>query len=73
MPRTIKLSIDVTVTAGSGRTTLVSEVLNSAVQELVNRHDFRTGSIKQGRVVEVSIDHEDISAVVDLTILRVGE
>lgn len=68
---TVKIGIDITVTAGGNRTTMMSELVNSAVQELVNRHDFRTGTIKQGRVVTVSQDHNDMQAVVDLTILRI--
>lgn len=70
---TVKIGIEITVTAGANRHTVVSNLVNSAMQELVNRHDFRNGSIKQGRVVTVSEDHDDVRAVVDLTILRIEE
>ena len=70
---TVKIGIDITVTAGANRHTAMSDLVNSAMQELVNRHDFRYGTIKQGRVVSISVDHEDVRAVVDLTILRIED
>lgn len=70
---TLKIGIDITVTTGANRHTVMSNLVNSAMQELVNRHDFRRGTIKQGRVVTVSEDHDDVRAVVDLTILRIED
>jgi hypothetical protein len=66
----IRLEIDVTGTTGNG---LVSDLVNAAILELVNRKDFREGSIQQGRVIDHTSDFQDKRVTIDFYRLHLGE
>ncbi|MBV7457320.1 hypothetical protein KW843_22760 [Acidovorax sp. sif1233] len=66
----LRLSIDVTVT-GNTEGTHVAPFVNDALQELVNRMDFRTGTIQPGRAICHLRDHHDVQIRVDVYPLRI--
>ena len=68
--REFRMSIDVTITGHSGGR-IISDLVSDALQELVNRRDFRVGSIQQGRAIEYSADHDDVRLTLDVGIQRV--
>jgi hypothetical protein len=63
--KTFHLDIKVTVT-GHTDANLLAPLVNDAMQELVNRADFRHGRIRQGRVLTHEHDHGEIKVTVDL-------
>lgn len=67
------MSIDVTVRSSSAGSQglALSSVVCDALQELVNRLDFRNGTIKPGRVITHQRDHCDLTVTVDVSTLRV--
>lgn len=71
MNRVLKLSIDVTVVC-NGPDGTVGEIVNDALQELVNNYEFRTGRAT-GRVVAISQDHEARRCTVDVSRLNLQE
>lgn len=68
--REFRLSIDVTVTGGSEMMS-VAPLINDAMQELVNRLDFRRGSIAAGRAVVHLHDHQAVKVTVDVNRLSI--
>lgn len=64
--REFKLSIDVTVT-GHREDQIITPLINDAMQELVNRRDFRVGAIDQGRAIEHSVDYGNVRVTVDVS------
>lgn len=65
-----KLTIDVTIRGGIEKSSIPGYI-NDAVQELVNRQDFRRGNIKPGRVMDHYRNHEDVMVTVDVAHLFV--
>ena len=63
--KTFTLGIKVTVTGHTGAN-LVSPLVNDAIQELVNRADFKRGLIGVGRVLTHEIDYGKIQVTIDL-------
>lgn len=66
MSKEFRLSIDITIT-GHTDGQRVAPLVCDALQELVNRRDFRVGSIAQGRAVEHLIDHAATRVTVDVS------
>lgn len=68
-----RLSIDVTVrgSRAGGEGYCTSAIVCDALQELVNRLDFRNGTIQPGRVITHHRDHSDAIVTVDVATLRV--
>ena len=68
-----RMSIDVTVRGSSagGQGFTLSAVVCDALQELVNRLDFRNGTIEPGRVITHQRDHSALTVTVDVSTLRV--
>lgn len=65
-----RLSIDLTVT-GCGDGTLLAPLINEALQELVNRRDFRHGFIETGRAITHLHDHQAAKVTVDVNRLSI--
>ena len=63
--KTFHLGIKVTVTGHTDEHTL-APLVNDAMQELVNRADFRGGTIKPGRALTHERDHGAIKVMVDI-------
>jgi hypothetical protein len=63
--KTFHLGINVTVT-GHTDANLLAPLVNDAMQELVNRADFRAGTIGTGRVLTHERDFNSIKVTVDL-------
>ena len=63
---TLKLRIEIEVVSrGSLVGTNQSAMVNDAIQELVNRRDFREGTLEQGRILTHRVDHESKTVNVD--------
>ena len=63
--KTFHLGIKVTVTGHTDANQL-APLVNDAMQELVNRADFRGGTIGQGRALTHERDHGAIKVMVDI-------
>ena len=63
--KTFHLGIKVTVTGYTDEDRL-APLVNNAVQELVNRADFRGGTIADGRVLTHKIDFNEVNVTVDI-------
>ena len=63
--KTFQLGIKVTVTGHTDANTL-APLVNDAMQELVNRANFRHGRIGTGRVLTHERDHGAIEVTVDI-------
>lgn len=68
--REFRLSIDVTVT-WTGEGMILSPLINEALQELVNRRDFRHGFIEPGRAITHLHDHQAVKVTVDVNRLSI--
>lgn len=68
--REFRLSIDITVT-GHTDSDMVAPLVNDAMQELVNRRDFRAGTIGVGRAIDHRHDFEAVRITVDVNRLSV--
>ena len=68
--REFRLSIDITVT-GHRDSDLLAPLINDALQELVNRRDFRAGTIGVGRAIDHRQDFDQVRITVDVNRLSV--
>lgn len=62
--KTFKLRIEVDVTTIGDRP--IDDAIADAMQELVNRRDFRHGTIQPGRVIHHTADFDAMVLTVDL-------
>ena len=65
------LIIDVIVTGHTDGIRL-APLINDAMLELVNRRDFRTGTIEPGRAILHMHDHDSVRVAVNVARLNIG-
>lgn len=73
MKNQIKIRLEIDVTGSFAPGSNIAMLVNDALQELVNRKDFRSGQLPQGRVIEHTHDFEDKRVTIDFYRLNLGE